>query len=72
MAVDDTAASAADTPVVVDVASNDSDVDGNLDVGTAATASGPSNGSTLDNGDGTITYTPNAGHTGSDSFTYQI
>ena len=59
-----------DTPVTVSVLGNDSDVDGDTlsVVGTTA----PSNGSIVDHGDGTITYTPDADFNGSDSFTYTI
>ena len=38
---------------------------------TAAVASQPANGSVTVNPDGSFTYTPNAGFTGTDSFTYQ-
>ncbi|MBT8213407.1 MAG: tandem-95 repeat protein, partial [Acidimicrobiia bacterium] len=71
-AVDDSATVAEDGSVVVDVADNDTDVDGDLDPSTAATVTAPSNGSTTDNADGTITYTPTPGYDGSDSFTYSI
>src|SRR5205823_15046309 len=32
----------------------------------------PSNGSVTDNGDGTVTYTPDQDFTGTDSFTYAV
>jgi VCBS repeat-containing protein len=50
------------------VLANDSDSDG--DGLTASLASGPSNGSLQLNADGSFTYTPNAGYSGSDSFQY--
>ncbi len=66
-----------DTPLVVSAAAglliNDSDADGdvltvNVDfVGTDAT-----NGTVTLNADGSFTYTPNAGFSGTDSFTYQV
>ena len=59
-----------DTPVTVSVLGNDSDVDGDTLSVMGTTA--PSNGSIVDHGDGTITYTPDADFNGSDSFTYTI
>ena len=57
-AVDDIDTTPEDTPVVVDVAGNDTDPDGNLDPTTATATTVPANGVTTDNVDGTITYTP--------------
>ena len=50
------------------VLANDTDADSNPL--TAVLVSGPSNGSLTLNANGSISYTPNAGFTGSDSFTY--
>ena len=50
------------------VLANDSDPDG--DALTAAKASDPSHGAVTVNADGTFTYTPTAGYSGSDSFSY--
>jgi len=51
------------------VLSNDTDVDSaNL---TAARVTGPANGQLTLNANGSFTYTPNAGFSGSDSFTYK-
>ena len=61
-----------DTEVRIDVAANDTDVDGNLDPTTVEVVSGPSNGTVVNNGDGSITYTPNQDYVGEDEFTYQI
>ncbi len=75
-AIADSATTAEDTAVTVDAASNDTDVDGNLDPLSANTdcsdCSLPSNGSLVNNNDGTFTYTPNENYNGSDSFVYQI
>ena len=70
VAGDDSASTTADQAVVVSVLDNDSD--GNGDPLTITDVSMPSNGMAVDNGDGTITYTPNAGFTGSDTFTYTV
>jgi len=61
------------TPVTIPVLNNDSDPDGNIDVGSLEIFSPPENGTVTINDDGTITYTPNPNFTaGTDTFTYQI
>ncbi|HEY3176922.1 MAG TPA: M36 family metallopeptidase [Candidatus Polarisedimenticolia bacterium] len=67
-AVDDAAVTEENTPVSVDVLANDSDPDG--DAITLASLTQPAHGSALNNGDGTVTYTPDNGFTGLDTFTY--
>jgi len=60
-----------DTPLTIaapGVLSNDSDP--NNDPLTAALATNPSNGTVTLNADGSLTYTPNAGFSGNESFTY--
>ena len=69
-AVDDSDTTDEDTPVTIPVLGNDTDVDG--DTLTVTGTTDPSNGSIVDHGDGTITYTPNANFHGTDSFTYTI
>ncbi len=73
---DDSASTILNTPVTVDVAANDTDPDGNLDPTTAntacATCAGPTNGSLVNNGNGTFDYTPTTGFTGTDNFIYEI
>jgi hypothetical protein len=71
VATDDEVTTDEDTPVVTgNVLANDSDVDGGtLMVDSFAQ---PDHGAVSYNGDGTFTYTPEAGYTGSDSFTYTI
>lgn len=70
--VDDNANTPQGTPVIIDVAVNDTDPDGNLNPASAASTSTPANGAVVNNANGTITYTPNAGFFGIDTFTYQI
>jgi len=72
VALDDTATTDPSTTVVIAVLNNDSDIDGdNLTV--SSIVSGPANGTVVINGDGTISYTPNAGFTtGTDSFDYEV
>ena len=70
VAIDDNATTQEDTAVVIDVLSNDSDPDGSP-IGVIAVTQG-SNGTVTNNGDGTVTYNPNPGFSGTDSFTYTI
>ncbi|MGB5381143.1 MAG: tandem-95 repeat protein, partial [Acidimicrobiia bacterium] len=70
VAVDDSDSTDEDTPVTVSVLANDSDVDGDALAVTGTTD--PSNGSIVDHGDGTVTYTPDPNFHGIDSFTYTI
>ena len=66
----DTASTAEDTPVVIDVLANDSDADGDPLTVTAATAT---NGTvTIDPATGALTYTPNANFSGNDAITYTL
>jgi len=69
VANDDTASTSENQPVVVSVLTNDTDVDGNTLTVTSVTNG--TNGSVTTNGT-TVTYTPNANFSGSDSFTYTI
>ena len=76
VAGDDTATTPAGTPVTINVAANDTDPNGNLNPATATTTctgcATPTNGTLTNNANGTFTYTPTTGFTGTDSFTYQI
>ena len=77
VANDDTPITQQDTLVNINVAANDSDPDGNLDLTStnntcAITCSGPANGNLVNVGNGTFNYTPNPGYIGPDSFVYQI
>ncbi|UWR25066.1 tandem-95 repeat protein [Sulfitobacter sp. S223] len=67
---DDVASTVIDTAAVIDVISNDVDPDG--DALTVVAVSDGLLGSVVANGDGTVTYTPNIGVTGEDSFTYTV
>ncbi len=62
-----------DTPVTfsrADLLLNDTDDDGHTL--TIDSFTQPANGTLVDNGDGTFTYTPGAGFTGLDPFTYTV
>jgi hypothetical protein len=71
-AVDDTALVDEDDSVTIDVLDNDTDVEGAIDPSTVTVTSGPSNGSTSVNPDGSIDYTPDPDFFGVDSFTYEV
>ncbi|HEY3385149.1 MAG TPA: Ig-like domain-containing protein, partial [Saprospiraceae bacterium] len=71
VAVDDIATTPEDTPIDIDVLANDSDPDSPL--GIPVVTEPPSHGMTMVNpGDSTITYTPDPGFVGVDSFMYAI
>jgi gliding motility-associated-like protein len=78
VAVNDADTTDEDTPVTVDVVANDDDPNdplGNIDPTTVDTipGSGPANGSvTINNTTGEITYTPDAGFNGTDTFDYVV
>jgi len=62
-----------DTDLVIfsnDVLANDVDIDG--DLLTPEIVAQPAHGTITDNGDDSVTYSPNANFHGSDSFTYRI
>ena len=69
-AADDTATTRAGAPLVVDVLANDTDADG--DPLVVSDLGPPANGSAALNDDGTVTYTPDEGFVGTDSFTYTV
>ena len=70
VAQNDSATTPQNTPVVVNVLTNDSDLDG----GTLAIVSFTqgASGNVSNNGNGTLTYSPNLNFTGADSFNYTI
>jgi hypothetical protein len=58
--------------VEIDVAANDSDPDGGLNLGSVVIVRAPSNGTALVLASGSIRYTHNGSEATSDSFTYKI
>ncbi len=69
-AVNDTATTGTDTAVDIKVVANDTDVEGDTLSVTAVTP--PGNGMAGKASDTTVTYTPNAGFSGTDSFDYTL
>ncbi len=74
VAVDDNAATQPGLPVIIDVAANDSDSDGSVDPGTVSVLTPPASGSISNVSllTGAVTYQPNLGFSGLDTFTYSI
>ena len=77
LAADDSATTPEATLVVIDAQDNDSyyftDSTTNTTCANGSSGcTGPSNGTLVNNGDGTFNYTPNGGFSGTDSFVYEI
>ncbi len=70
VAVDDSAVTDVNSPVTINVIANDSDPEG--DPLSIKSVTWPTHGATVDNGDGTITYTPAGGFVGVDTFNYTL
>ena len=70
VAANDSLFAQADTSTVLNVLANDADPDGDALTITAVT--NPANGSVVVNANGTLTYTPTAGFTGTDTFSYTV
>src|SRR5207253_2641622 len=69
----DTASTAEDTPVAIDVLANDVDVDGNLDRTSVTITAPPAHGTTSVNATtGVVTYAPAQDFNGADTFTYRV
>jgi hypothetical protein len=62
-------ATVVDAPATIDVLANDI---GNLDVSSVQVTSSPAFGSIVNNGNGSLTYSPGATYPGSDSFQYSV
>ena len=69
-AIDHTATTTENQPVVINVVTGDSD--GGSPPITVTSVTQPSNGTATNNGNGTVTYKPNQNFTGTDSFKYTI
>ncbi|MGE3277325.1 MAG: MBG domain-containing protein, partial [Vicinamibacterales bacterium] len=71
VAVNDTATTEEETPVTVTVLANDFDADGDTLTVTGVTGN-PARATVTANPGGTVTYTPVAGFSGTDTFTYTV
>ena len=70
VAIDDSVTVTENAPATGSLAGNDSSVAGETNTWSVATA--PAHGGLTVNGDGTYTYTPAPGYSGTDSFTYTV
>ncbi len=70
VAIDDTLSGDEDNTITGNVLTNDTDADG--DTLTASILTQPTSGTASIQSDGSVTYTPNAEFSGSDSFTYEV
>ena len=66
------ATSGTSTSINLLLAGRATDSDGTVDPTSVVIVSGPANGAVVDNGDGTVAYTPNVGYTGPDTFDYKV
>ncbi|MGD8785827.1 MAG: Ig-like domain-containing protein, partial [Phycisphaerales bacterium] len=71
IAKDDSATTKEDTPVVIDVLTNDTDIDGDQ-LGKVTIQTQSKNGSVTIEADNKLSYTPKANFFGIDSFTYRV
>jgi FtsP/CotA-like multicopper oxidase with cupredoxin domain len=69
---DDSASTDENTAVTIEVLANDEDSDGTLEPSTVTVVTPPTDGQAIVNADGTITYMPDTGFTGTDSFEYTV
>jgi hypothetical protein len=72
VANDDSDTTTVDTAVTTNVVANDTDSDGTVDAASVVIVTPAGNGSAVSNGDGTVTYTPDSGWTGIDSYGYTV
>lgn len=69
----DTATTSQNVAVVIDVLANDSDVDGTINPASVVINGAPNHGNvSVNSSTGEITYTPDLGYAGTDTFTYGV
>jgi alkaline phosphatase len=71
-AVNDSSSTTHDTPIIINVIANDTDLDGTIDPATVTITSTAGHGTAIANTNGTVTYTPATGFTGTDTFRYTV
>ena len=73
VANDDKGSTPENTPIEIDVTTNDTDEDGTIDPTTVVITTPPENGTVdVDPTTGKVTYTPNPGFSGQDTFEYTV
>lgn len=68
----DGATTTVNTAVLINLVTNDTDADGDIIAATVVIVKTPNKGTVVNNGDGTVTYTPKFDYTGSDTFRYRV
>jgi hypothetical protein len=72
MARNDTATTALNQPVTINVLANHTDAQSNIDPTTVTLVAAPANGGVVVNGNGTVVYAPASNFVGTDQFTYTV
>ncbi|MFK8115042.1 MAG: tandem-95 repeat protein [Rubripirellula sp.] len=72
IAVGDARGTFVDESIIIDVAANDSDPDGTLNLSSIVIVSQPNRGQAVPQSDGTVQYLPDPGFLGRDTFQYRI
>lgn len=72
IATDDVATTNANKPIIIRIVDNDDPGNSTFDMSTIEIIDQPKHGTVKINSDGTVTYTPNPGYTGDDTFTYRL
>ncbi len=72
IATADSATTLVGTPVIINVIANDTDPDGFINPTSVSVVTAPANGTAIASANGTVTYTPNPGFSGSNSFNYVV
>jgi hypothetical protein len=72
VAAGDSSSTNAGQAVTVNVLANDSDTDGTIDTSSVTIVSAPQHGTAMVTGSGAISYSPAAGYSGPDNFTYSV
>ncbi|MDI1254455.1 MAG: Ig-like domain-containing protein, partial [Flavobacterium sp.] len=72
LANDDMEVTEPNTPIIVNILANDSGFLATVNPLSVIITSPPTNGTVQVNSDGTVTYTPNNGYLGQDTFLYQV
>jgi len=72
VAVDDSATTSKNVAVTINVVANDYDVDGTIAPASVSIVTGPRKGIVVNNGNGTVKFTPTKNFRGTDSFTYIV
>ena len=72
LAVGDTATTTQGQPVTINILANDTDDDGEIATNSVQIQTEPSNGFAIPRDDGMVSYIPDTGFAGTDSFTYVV